>query len=65
MFPTTATAVAVKKRAEKLIIFAPYGLNDLFEMVARANKVQVPRRVYEEKVNRWKKSWPKLKIVPW
>ncbi len=65
MWPTTATAVAVRKQSGKLIIFAPYSLDDLFEMVARANKIQVFREVYEEKVNRWKKAWPRLKVIPW
>jgi hypothetical protein len=38
-WPTTATCVGVRVDAEGLRVFAPYGLNDLFGMVVRPNKV--------------------------
>jgi len=65
-FPTTASAVGVTlTKKNKLEIFAPHGLTDLFGLVVRANKVQITRDVFEEKCRRWKKVWPKLSIIPW
>ncbi|MGO7089137.1 nucleotidyltransferase family protein [Rhizobium leguminosarum] len=45
--------------------FAPFGLSDLLGGVVRANKRQITREVYERKVDRWIKFWPKLTIVNW
>lgn len=65
-FPTTASAVGVTlNQNNKLKIFAPHGLTDLFGLVVRANKIQIPRATYEKKCRRWKKAWPKLTIIPW
>ena len=64
-WPTTATATAVRKEGSHCHIYAPFGLNDLFSMTARPNKRQVTRKIYEDKVNRWRINWPKLTVVPW
>lgn len=64
-WPTTASAVGVRRTAEGSPVFAPFGLSDLLGMVARPNKEIVSRDVYEEKVNRWSKRWPRLKVIPW
>jgi hypothetical protein len=64
-WPTTATCIGVRTCREKFTVYAPYGLNDLFGMVARPNKVQITEAIYMKKVNRWKTCWPKLEIVPW
>ena len=65
-WPTTATAIGVRKeRSGEFTVYAPYGLNDLFGMVVRANKVQVTKEIYESKVRRWLNAWPDLKVIPW
>lgn len=65
-WPTTATSVAVKYDDKgEFIVYAPYGLNDLFGMVARPNKVQITKEIYSKKVERWAKIWFKLKVTPW
>lgn len=65
-WPTTATCIAVKyDNQHRLIVYAPYGLNDLFGMIIRPNKTQITKEIYLEKVKRWKKIWYKLKIIPW
>ncbi len=64
-WPTTATTVGINKIGSKFNVYAPYGLNDLFEMVVRPNKPSVIRWVYEKKVERWIKIWPNLKVIPW
>lgn len=64
-WPTTATCVGVRFSDGKFFVCAPHGLEDLFEMTVRPNKVRVSKAAYESKVDRWAKTWPKLKIVPW
>lgn len=64
-WPTTATAVGINKTNGRYNVYAPYGLNDLFGMVAKPNKPFIQKWVYEKKVKRWAKIWPNLKIIPW
>ncbi|WP_222858711.1 nucleotidyltransferase family protein [Rhizobium mesosinicum] len=62
-FPTTATAVGLRSNNGSLEFCAPFDLADL-EGIVRPNKSQI-REIYEQKVNRWIKMWPKLHVVPW
>lgn len=65
-WPTTATAIGVRKeRNGELKVYAPFGLNDLFGKIVRANKAQITREIYETKVSRWLKVWPDLIVIPW
>ncbi|MDF2674711.1 MAG: hypothetical protein K0R09_2979, partial [Clostridiales bacterium] len=65
-WPTTATSIGVRKEKDnKVKVYAPFGLNDLFGKIVRANKVQITREIYENKVSSWLNKWPDLKIVPW
>ncbi|WP_180953658.1 nucleotidyltransferase family protein [Bacillus sp. T33-2] len=65
-WPTTATALGVKKTiGGDYEIYAPYGLNDLFGMIVRPNKVQITKKIYEKKARKWAALWPELTIVPW
>lgn len=64
-WPTTATAIGINKINGQINVYAPYGLNDLFGMIVRPNKPSVIKAVYENKVERWIKNWPNLKIIPW
>ncbi|MGE5550365.1 MAG: nucleotidyltransferase family protein [Bacteroidota bacterium] len=62
---TTATCVGVRYQKDTFSVYAPYGLNDLFGMIVRPNKLQITEEIYLNKVKRWKQCWPKLQIVPW
>ena len=44
-----------------LSVYAPYGLNDVFEMIIREN-VLSKSKVYLEEANILKKKWPQLTI---
>ena len=46
-------------------VYAPYGLSDIFNLVARPNTVLAPRHVYQAKVRRWQRQWPSLTVLPW
>jgi uncharacterized protein len=64
-FPTTATAVGVRRVRGKFECCAPFGLDDLFGLVVRPNKRQITRAIYEAKVDRWRATWPSLTFLPW
>lgn len=65
-WPTTATSVAISTGTDGMLkVCAPFGLNDLLGMIVRPNKTQITRAIYEEKVARWIKLWPQLRIISW
>ncbi|MBN1301892.1 MAG: nucleotidyltransferase family protein [Melioribacteraceae bacterium] len=64
-FPTTATCVALADKNGTIDIYAPYGLNDMFNMIVRPNKKQITEEIYNKKTERWKNAWQLLTIIPW
>ncbi|MGD6793663.1 nucleotidyltransferase family protein [Metabacillus indicus] len=65
-WPTTATALGLRlEPGGSYKIYAPYGLDDLFSMVVRPNKLMITREIFEKKANKWRKKWPKLLVVSW
>lgn len=64
-WPTTATSIGIRKEKGAYKVYAPFGLNDIFEMVIRANKTQITKEIFESKAHKWNKLWPKLTIIPW
>lgn len=64
-WPTTATAIALTKGMNMQKVYAPYGLEDLMSLTVKPNKKQITEEIYLSKVERWKKSWPSLTIIPW
>ncbi|MEA1854933.1 nucleotidyltransferase family protein [Cytobacillus sp. FSL W7-1323] len=65
-WPTTATAVGVKmEKNDKMTMYAPYHLDDLFNMRIVPNKVIVTKEIYEYKARKWKAKWPNLVVYDW
>jgi len=64
-FPAITTAVGVQPAESGMLIAAPFGLSDLFNLTVRPNTVQITRPIYEAKVTRWRSVWPGLTIVDW
>lgn len=65
-WPTTATSVGIRKVSERgWEIYAPFGLDDLFEMNVVANNRQITEKIYNNKVLKWINKWPELNVVPW
>jgi hypothetical protein len=64
-WPTTATSIGVRIEKDKLIVYAPFGLNDLFGMIVKANKAQITEEIYMTKVQKWIAKWPSLTVIPW
>ncbi|MFW8599344.1 nucleotidyltransferase family protein [Enterococcus innesii] len=65
-WPSTATSIGVFFDQEnKLQIFAPYGMYDLFSGIVRPNKAMISREVYEKKIEKWCSKWPELNVIGW
>ena len=47
----------------KLIVCAPYGLNDLFNLILRPVKIDFTEEDYEKKVTKWTSKWKLLKVI--
>ena len=65
-WPTTATGIGVRYDENgRFVVYAPYGLNDLFGLILRPNKLKITEKIYLAKVERWTKIWHNLKVIPW
>jgi hypothetical protein len=64
-FPTTVTAVGLRWTGSHLECCAPFGLEDLLGLRVRPNKRQITRRIYEDKIARWRALWPHVSFVGW
>ena len=64
-WPTTATAVGIRVEHGAAVVFAPFGLDDLFALIVRPNRTQITQQIYQRKVARWIRHWPQLTILPW
>jgi uncharacterized protein len=64
-WPTTATAIGVRLIDGQLLVCAPFGADDLFNLTVRPNRVQITPEVYQTKVARWTVRWPLLRILTW
>ncbi|WP_431801790.1 nucleotidyltransferase family protein [Halobacillus andaensis] len=64
-WPSTASALGIKKTDDYYRIYAPFGLEDLFNMIVRPNKKMIPKEVYEQKALQWRRRWPDLTVIPW
>ena len=64
-FPTTAGSIGVRHNGQALEAFAPFGFDDLMNLVVRPNKRQITRSIYEKKVERWRSNWPQVKYLGW
>jgi hypothetical protein len=65
-WPTTATAIGIRMESNnELEVYAPFGLNDLFGKIVRANKAQITKEIFETKVSKWLSKWPDITVIPW
>jgi hypothetical protein len=65
-WPTTATSIGIRRDPDGTFrTHAPFGLDDLLGLIVRPNKRVITESVYRAKVQRWRRDWPKLAILPW
>jgi hypothetical protein len=61
----SAFAVGVQPSTGELKIFAPFGLEDLFSMKIKPNRVQITEEIYSDMCRKFKARWPSADIEPW
>ena len=64
-WPTTATSIGVRIENGHFSVYAPFGLNDMFGRIVKANKAQITKEIFVYKTKKWLLKWPDLTIVPW
>lgn len=50
---------------DRLDVFAPFGLDDIFAMIVRPNHALPNKATHERKAARAKAIWPELTVIPW
>lgn len=66
IWPDTSTAIGVRlDEFNNIIIFAPFGLEDLFELKVRWNNKIVSYDIFSQRIKnkRFIERWPKLNII--
>lgn len=65
-YASATHAVGVRlEEDDRLDIFAPFGLDDVFAMVIRPNPVLPNRETHERKAARARQIWPEVSVIPW
>lgn len=58
------SAIGIRKENGKYKIYAPFGVNDIFNMIVRPNKSSYYiSDLFNRKAYKWKEKWPKLEIM--
>ena len=65
-YPCAAQAIGLKRTGNEFLdVYAPYGLGDVWDVVARPNRALPMAHVYAEKTARWQGEWNKLVVYQW
>jgi hypothetical protein len=64
-YPTTATAIGIRRHEGRIELCAPFGTHDLLAGIVRPNKALVTEAAYTAKAARWRRLWPQLTIEAW
>lgn len=65
-YASTTHAVGLRLLPDdRLDIYAPFGLEDIFAMVLRPNYALPNKATHERKAARAKTLWPELTVIPW
>lgn len=64
-FLTRCSAHGLRKTVGGYDVYAPFGFDDVFAMVVRPNYVHDLPLQYQEKADRWQRTWPRITVTPW
>ncbi|MGV3573633.1 MAG: nucleotidyltransferase family protein [Devosia sp.] len=64
-FATRTHAVAARIENGKIVVFAPFGLDDMFSFRLTPNPALANRATHERKAARAMQLWPELQFEPW
>ena len=59
------SALGLRKTVDGYDVYAPFGFSDVFGMVVRPNYRYALPGPYEEKADRWRRTWPGVTVTPW
>ena len=59
------SALGLRKTPAGYEVYAPFGFDDVFGMIVRPNYLHDLPGQYEEKADRWRRTWPSVAVVPW
>ena len=64
-WPETCSAIGITKKLAGYQVYAPFGLDDLFNMVVRRNPRRVDIKTYEKRIEdkQFSRKWGKVKII--
>ena len=65
LYPVIAKAIGVRSKNGEIEVFAPYGLDDVFNKILRPNKAIEDSDKYYNCVNNLIAKWTDLVIIPW
>ena len=65
-FPCAAQAIGLRATGDEFLdVYAPYGLGDVWDLVARPNRALPMAHIYAEKTARWQAEWGKMIMYQW
>jgi uncharacterized protein len=65
-YASSTHAVGVKLADDgRLDVFAPFGLEDVFDLIVRPNYALPNKATHDRKANRVRAIWPELTIIEW
>lgn len=65
-FPSRTSALGLKRTGEEFIdLFAPFGLDNVWNLVMAPNRSLPIPNIYAEKAERWRQTWPTLTVHAW
>jgi hypothetical protein len=65
-FTSSVQAIGMKLTGEEFFdVYAPFGLSDVWNLVARPNRAMPLAHVYAEKTERWRGEWKDITIYQW
>jgi hypothetical protein len=65
-FAMRAAVIGLKRTGDEFLdLFAPFGLDDVWNLIATPNRAMPVAAQFAEKVSRWQKEWPNLTVHPW
>ncbi|RXJ72832.1 hypothetical protein CS022_13320 [Veronia nyctiphanis] len=60
-----AFSIGVKSVNGNIEVFSAYGLDDLFSMTVRPNKMAMSEESYLKMTDGFKRRWPEVFVLPW
>ncbi|MFD2177673.1 nucleotidyltransferase family protein [Veronia pacifica] len=60
-----AFAVGVRYHKRTMNVYAPFGLEDMFNMIVRPNKRAMSKTNYDLMCDGYSKRWPQLEVIGW